>query len=222
MNLLHRTRSGLLKVVGYLIPLIQSLPSLGAWTGLMTVPFATFLIMFFTNLPTSFDDVMYAFFSPFPFLFLERTFIIVGLSLLVYSLVYLWAKREKGLVTSGPYRLIRHPQYFGIILLTLGFTSWSVWILSNTFGAGFLSKSQTMLVWFIELLAYIFLACIEELFLSRNFGEAFEDYRSQVPFFIPFFKTNRKYLDFPVSISIPTILLFILINIQNLTTWFLL
>ena len=32
---MERERSGFLKVAGYLIPLVQSLPSLGVWTGLI-------------------------------------------------------------------------------------------------------------------------------------------------------------------------------------------
>ena len=131
-------------------------------------------------------------------------------------LCILSADKEKrvGLVTSGPYGLVRHPQYLGIILATLGLTSWSVWILNNTYGIGFLSPSQTIGVWFIELLVYILLALIEELFLSRNYGRIFSDYKSQVPFLIPFLKTNRKDLDVLVSVIIPLILLFVLINVQ--------
>ena len=45
---IERVRSGLLKVAGYLVPLIQSLP---VSTGLMTLPFAGYLILFFSNLP---------------------------------------------------------------------------------------------------------------------------------------------------------------------------
>ena len=214
MNPLGRMRSLFLKVAGYFVPLVQSLPALGGWVGLMTLPFATYLIMFFTNLPLSLVDVLSAFFAPFPILIPERAFIIIGLLILVYSVAYLRIKRKGGLVTSGPYGLVRHPQYLGMILSTLGLTSWSVWILNNTFGIGFLSPSQTIGVWFIELLAYIFLALIEELFLSRNYGKNFSDYKSQVPFLIPFLKTNRKDLDVLVSVLIPPILLFVLINVQ--------
>ena len=213
MNPLGRMRSWLLRFAGYFIPFVQSLPVLGGWVGLMTLPFATYLIMFFMNLPVSFVDVLSAFFAPFPILIPERAFIIIGLFLLVYSVAYLRIERKVGLVTSGPYRLIRHPQYLGMILATLGLTSWSVWILNNTFGVGFLSPSLTICVWFIELLAYIFLAHIEELFLSRNYGKIFSDYRSQVPFLIPFLKTNRKDLDVLVSVLIPIIPLFVLINV---------
>jgi len=213
VNPLGRMRSWLLRFAGYFIPFVQSLPALGGWVGLMTLPFATYLIMFFMNLPVSLVDVLSAFFAPFPILIPERAFIIVGLFLLVYSVAYLRIKRKVGLVTSGPYRLIRHPQYLGMILATLGLTSWSVWILNNTFGIGFLSPSQTIGVWVIELFAYILLAHIEELFLSRNYGETFENYKSQVPLLIPLFKTNRKDLDVLVSVLIPPILLFVLINV---------
>jgi len=207
-------RSWFLRFAGYFVPLVQSLPALGGWVGLMTLPFATYLITFFTNLPVSLVDVLSAFFAPFPVLIPERAFIVIGLFLLVYSVAYLRIKRKERLVTSGPYMLIRHPQYLGMILATLGLTSWSVWILNNTFGVGFLSPSLTIGVWFIDLLAYIFLAHIEELFLSRNYGKIFSDYKSQVPFLIPFLKTNRNDLDVLVSVLIPLILLFVLINVQ--------
>ena len=214
MNPQVRMRSWFLRFAGYIIPLVQSLPALGGWVGLMTLPFATYLIMFFTNLPVSLVDVLSAFFVPFPVLIPERVFIIIGFFLLVYSVIYLRMKRKEGLVASGPYRLVRHPQYLGMILSTLGLTSWSIWILNNTFGVGFLNPLQTIGVWFIELFAYILLALIEELFLSRNYGEIFDNYKSHVPFLIPFLKTRRKYLDVPVSILIPAILLFIFINVQ--------
>jgi steroid 5-alpha reductase family enzyme len=168
--------------------------------------------MIFANFPVNLPRALSELFSLFPVLIPERTFVIIGLLIIVYSVVYLRVRRKEGVATSGPYRLVRHPQYLGMILSTLGLTSWSVWILNNAFGIGFLDPSQTIAVWFIELFVYIFLAYVEELFLCRNYGEAFEDYRSRVPLLIPFFKTNRKYLDVLVSILIPIILLLTLIN----------
>ncbi len=205
----ERIKSGLLRFAGYLVPLVQSLP---AWTGLMTLPFASYLLLLFTNLPRAISDFLLnvQFFLA-PFLILEKAFIIIGLLILVYSVAYLRKEKREGLVASGPYGWVRHPQYLGMILTTLGLTSWSVWILNNTFGMGFLSPSQTVGVWVIELFAYILLAYIEELHLSRKHGESFEYYKSHVPFFIPFLKTNRKSLDVLVSTLIPTLLLFGLI-----------
>ncbi len=180
----------------------------------MTLPFVTYLIAFFTNLPGSVADIFSAFFAPFPILIFERVFVILGFFLLVYSVAYLRMKRNEGVVASGPYGMVRHPQYLGMILSTLGLTSWSVWILNNTFGVGFLSASQTIGVWFIELFAYVLLALIEERFLSRTYGELFSDYKRHVPFLIPFLKTNNKGLDLLVSVITPSLLLFVLIYIQ--------
>jgi len=213
MKLPKGVRSVFLRVAGYLIPLVQSLPPLGVWTGLMTVPLFSYLIMMFSSLPVSLPRALYDFFLS-SFLLPEKAFIIIGLLFLVYSIAYLRIKKREGLVTSGSYRLVRHPQYLGMTLLTLGFTSWSYWVLTHTFGIGFLSPLQTIGVWFIELLAYIVLANVEELYLSRNYRESFENYKKEVPFFIPFLKTNRKDLDILTSILIPAILLFILIIIQ--------
>ena len=202
----------MLRFVGYLIPLVQSLPPLGVWAGLMTLPFATYLIMMFTNLPVSLPAALSELFTP--FLIVKKAFLIIGIIILVYSIVHLKMKKKEGLVTSGPYKLVRHPQYFGIILSTIGLTGWSVWLLNNTFGIGFLSSSQTIGVWFVQLLVYITLAFIEELYLAKNHGEAFKNYASQVPFLVPFFNTKNKFLDILLSIVIPSILLFILINIH--------
>lgn len=209
MNVWERTGSKFLKIAGYLVPLVQSVP---AWAGLMTLPFAGYLILIFANLPVNLSRALSDFFVP--FLIPEKASVTIGLLILVYSVAHLRIKRHEGLVTSGPYRLVRHPQYLGMILSTLGLTSWSVWILNNTFGIGFLSPSQTIGVWFIELFAYILLAYVEELDLSRRYGESFENYKSEVPFFIPFLPTSRKALEIFVSILIPSILLLGLIGFQ--------
>ena len=209
MSLRERLRSGFLRVAGYLVLLVQSLPPLGVWTGLMTVPFASYLIMVFRSLPESLPRALREFFLS-QFHLEEKVFIILGLVILVYSVVFLRMKKGKGLVTSGPYRFVRHPQYLGMMLMTLGLTSWSYWILRNTFGTGFLSPLQTIGVWFIQLVAYTLLACVEERYLSKSHGKSFENYRRQVPFFIPFVRTGRAGLDVLASIAIPAILLLLL------------
>jgi protein-S-isoprenylcysteine O-methyltransferase Ste14 len=104
-----------------------------------------------------------------------------------------------------------------MILSTLGLTSWSVWILNNTFGIGFLSPLQTIGVWFIELSAYILLAYIEEGHLSRNYEESYENLKSHVPFFIPFLKTDREDMDILASILVPSFLLIGLIRIGRIS-----
>jgi protein-S-isoprenylcysteine O-methyltransferase Ste14 len=218
MNSLKRARSGVLRFAGYLIPLLQSLPPLGVWTGLMTLPFVSYLIAIFTNLPVNLPTALSGLsgWLTSPFLVTEKASVIIGLAILVYSVAYLKLKRKDGLVASGPYRLVRHPQYLGMILSTLGLTSWSVWILNNTFGIGFLDPSQTIAVWFIELFAYIVLANVEDLFLSKNHGEAYGNYANEVPFLVPFLNAKRKSLEVFISIVVPSILLLILLSIQRI------
>lgn len=203
----EKIKLGLLKVAGYLVFLVQSVPF---WTGLMTLPFALHLVMIFTNLSVNLPVALSEFFSP--FLIPEKTFIIIGLLIIIYSVIHLQITKRKGLVTSGPYRLVRHPQYLGMIITTLGFTSWSVWWLKNTFGIGFLNPLQTIGLWFIEVFAYILLANIEERYLYGKYGDSFETYKIQVPFFIPFLKAGNKFHEVLISVIVPAILLFGLIG----------
>ena len=213
-SLTEKVKTLFMKIAGYLVFLVQSVP---IWTGLMTLPFAGYLIVILSNIPVNLpkafsDFIQFIFYLP--FLIPEKIFLVLGSILLVYSIAYLHSNKREGLVTTGPYHLVRHPQYLGMILITLGATGWSIWILNNTFGVGFLSPTQTVFVWFIELFAYILLAYIEELDLSKKFGEDCEIYKKKVPLFIPFLKTRRKELDLLVSIAVPTILLFIILQLH--------
>jgi protein-S-isoprenylcysteine O-methyltransferase Ste14 len=207
---MNSIRPGILRIIGYLIPLVQSLPSIGIWTGLMTLPFFTYLILLFrnipVNLPRAFSDFLI------PILIPEKVFIFSGFLILLYSIGYLIKNRKEGLIVSGPYSVVRHPQYLGIILLTIGFTSWSVWILKNTFGIGYLNPIQTIGVWFFELFAYVILAYLEDFHLANQHEREFMNYRTQVSFFIPLFRTDKRAFELLISILIPSILLLSLIS----------
>lgn len=76
------------------------------------------------------------------------------------------------LVTDGIYRRIRHPQYSGLFLITLGMLiQWPTLL--------------TLLMWPILMYAYYRLARREEQVLEAQFGEAYRKYRRKVPAFIP-------------------------------------
>jgi len=84
-------------------------------------------------------------------------------------------KREHELITSGPYALVRHPIYTGLLLAVIGSA------MARGEWRGVLA---------------IFLACValwrklrfEELWMVEQFGEAYERYRKGVPALVPFWK----------------------------------
>ena len=83
------------------------------------------------------------------------------------------ADHDTGLVTSGPYRLVRHPIYLGFILLAVGealaFGSWPAFLIV-------LSGIVPTFAW---------RARAEEKLLSRAFGERYAVYQKQTKMIIP-------------------------------------
>lgn len=114
---------------------------------------------------------------------------ILGLAVYVFfSWFQIWAYRAMGenfaqdivilknhqLVTSGPFRFIRHPQYLGQILSDLGAS------------LALLSYIALPLVLFLEIPLFIMRAYEEEKLLERHFGEKFSSYRKKSGFLLPF------------------------------------
>jgi protein-S-isoprenylcysteine O-methyltransferase Ste14 len=95
----------------------------------------------------------------------------LGLSLIAIGWVQI--HRAKGIVTSGIYRYIRHPQYTGIFLFTFG------WILHWP-------SLVTLILWPILIGAYVWLAKQEEKEAVEEFGEAYIEYAKRTKRFITF------------------------------------
>ncbi len=85
-----------------------------------------------------------------------------------------WMKihRSMGLVTSGIYRYIRHPQYTGIFLMITG---WLFRWLNPTI----------LLMYPILLILYYKLARREEQQVLKEYGEAYAIYKEKTPMFFP-------------------------------------
>jgi len=87
------------------------------------------------------------------------------------------AKGQK-LVTEGIYSHVRHPQYSGLFLITIGFLiQWP--------------SLTTIIMWPILMFAYYKLAMREEKDVEKQFGEEYAAYRNRVPAFIPKFSIRR-------------------------------
>ncbi len=85
-----------------------------------------------------------------------------------------WSKEEaKGtLVTHGIYAYIRHPQYTGFILMTLGLLVHWVTI-------------PLLIMWPILVLLYYRLAKKEEKDLEKEFGNQYNEYKKKTAMFLP-------------------------------------
>ena len=80
---------------------------------------------------------------------------------------------------------------------------------------GWLGPGGTLLVWFGTLVAYIFLALVEEAHLTKVFGDEFEVYMRNTPFLIPFIEARRRALEIGVSVVVPVILLWMLVQVNR-------
>ncbi|HSB71779.1 MAG TPA: isoprenylcysteine carboxylmethyltransferase family protein [Candidatus Methylomirabilis sp.] len=78
------------------------------------------------------------------------------------------------LVTDGIYRVVRHPQYSGLFLITIGLLiQWPTIV--------------TALTWPVLLWMYVRLAQVEEADMERQFDQAWRDYSARLPRFVPRF-----------------------------------
>lgn len=76
------------------------------------------------------------------------------------------------LVTEGIYRYVRHPQYLGLIVITVGLLiQWPTII--------------TLAMWPVLVLMYYRLAKREEREALEAFGEIYEEYKQRTPMFFP-------------------------------------
>jgi protein-S-isoprenylcysteine O-methyltransferase Ste14 len=84
------------------------------------------------------------------------------------------ADQGTGLVTTGPYRLIRHPIYLGLALLALG----EALALANW--------PAFLIVLFGIVPTFAWRARMEERLLSRTFGDRYELYRQRTKMIMPY------------------------------------
>lgn len=118
------------------------------WYGLVPLPWGVYLVMS-----------------------VSVAMITVGVTLLAIGWVQVFRTRY-GLVTTGLYRIVRHPQYLGLILIVIAFNiQWPTLL--------------TVAMAPVLVLMYVSQARREDEALAAAFGEAFHRYAARVPAFIP-------------------------------------
>ena len=90
------------------------------------------------------------------------------------------AQRRHALATAGPYRLVRHPQYIGFVLIMFGFLlQWPT--------------LPTLVMFPVLVVMYVRLAVSEERDSDAAFGDAWREYAAVTPRFVPrLSKTGRE------------------------------
>jgi protein-S-isoprenylcysteine O-methyltransferase Ste14 len=104
-----------------------------------------------------------------------------GLALAVWARVLLgrhWSatvtiKQDHRLIRTGPYSVVRHPIYSGLLLALLG----TAFVVGEV--RGFAAFASAFLIWFIK-------SRSEERFLKQEFGQEYEDYRRHTHAFVPY------------------------------------
>jgi protein-S-isoprenylcysteine O-methyltransferase Ste14 len=104
----------------------------------------------------------------------------IGILLIIYGWKQIHKARKQGtLMTTGIYKYIRHPQYLGFLIITLGLNVMWLTII-------------TLVMWPVLAVLYWRLAKKEDKDMEEQFGEAFLEYKRKVPGFIPRLRTKKS------------------------------
>jgi len=98
MDLLNKFKEGILKVIGYLVPVFQYIPNASLWHGIMSIPLISYFIAFlsYPNIAVTDFGVFFSYGAPWSYL------AIFGGIFFLYSFFYQLFNRKK-LITEGLY-----------------------------------------------------------------------------------------------------------------------
>lgn len=156
----------------------QTILDAGWAIGIMTLPLLPYVIGFVSGQANPEREIYALFFMK--EVIVGRVIASIGvIVLLLAAIQFIWNRhRGVGLIRTGAYSVVRHPQFTGIITITIGLT---VMVMTH----GFVSPSQIAGLWLLQILGYIAIARYEEWCLLKRFGEDYRQYKQKVPFLFP-------------------------------------
>jgi protein-S-isoprenylcysteine O-methyltransferase Ste14 len=114
-------------------------------------------------------------------------FLMAGLGLRIWAILYVGSRKSKVLITDGPYSLCRNPLYLGTFIIVLG--------------AGLCLTNPLMALFTI--LVYIpvhsLVGRAEERHLRGLFGAEYDEYHRAVPAFLPSWRNYHSREEISVS-----------------------
>jgi protein-S-isoprenylcysteine O-methyltransferase Ste14 len=170
---------------------MQTIYNMGIFFGIMTIPLLPYVWLVLTDSnyanAVRFNVEFMLFASK--QIWVGRIIAFVGVAVLLLAAAqFLWSRyKGSGLIQSGLYSRIRHPQFTGIILITVGLT-----VMVATYGSYYpRSRFQDMGVWLLQVFGYITIAKYEDWSLLKKFGEGYRQYQQKVPFLFPIKNPKR-------------------------------
>ena len=110
---------------------------------------------------------------------LSNIIVLIGMFLVIFGWRKIYRAKSQ-LVATGIYGRVRHPQYLGFILITLGMNV--LWV-----------TISTLLLWPILVMVYYRLAKQEDKEMEQKFGEEHQKYKQTVPMFIPHLRPKESF-----------------------------
>lgn len=170
---------------------MQTIYNMGIFFGIMTIPLLPYVWLVLTNssyanaLQFNFEFMLFACKE----IWVGRIIAFIGVAVLLFAAAqFLWSRyKGTGLIQSGLYSRIRHPQFTGIIIITIGLT-----VMVATYGSYHpRSFLQDISVWLLQVLGYIAIAKYEDWSLLKKFGDSYRQYSQRVPFLFPIKNPKR-------------------------------
>ena len=152
------------------------------WFGIWISPQPMFITPIFQSFVISFPIINFS--IPLFHLLVSIPFILMGawfgiVSVRLTTLKVAETHRTERIVSTKLYSVIRHPQYFGGILAHIGIS----FLLSSFF---------SLLITPVIILLNFLVAWKEEKELIKEFGKIYEDYKKNVPMFLPKLRKQKQ------------------------------
>ena len=178
----------------------QTILHVGMFYGYMSIPLLLYLAYLIMGVPFESAEIELQALLFWKMYIVGRVIALAGLIVFLIALTQFLMNRRKGvgLMRTGLYSHVRHPQFMGIIIISIGLT---VMVLTQSSA----NPLQVPASWLMQVLGYICLARYEESHLLKRFGESFNQYKRDVPFMFPIRHPRR------ISETVFTILIAVLI-----------